>query len=95
MQIKFGDYRKNEQIYSKWRNINKVVMDFKVVFSLVKQKWKSGANDETILQKSLTLYGSQKGGEFQISACVEYSEDVKKNGKTWKFPKRSQVVLLK
>lgn len=76
-----------DQIYLKWWKINKVVMEFNVLFSTVKRQWQSGANDKTILQKALSLYGSKKGYNFQISSCLEYHEDVKKVARYWKFGK--------
>nr|KAJ0188335.1 hypothetical protein LSAT_V11C900456340 [Lactuca sativa] len=60
------EYRKKDQIYSKWRKVNKVVTWFNGVFSSVKRPWQSGANNRTILQKALEVYRNQKGVNFKF-----------------------------
>lgn len=55
-KLNIGDCRKKNQVYSKWRNTNKVFMEFYTIFSSVTWQWQSGVNDETILQKALPLY---------------------------------------
>lgn len=43
--MKKGKYHTIDQIYSKWRNTNKLAMEFNDVFVNVTHFWPSGAND--------------------------------------------------
>ncbi|XP_023730952.1 glutathione S-transferase T2-like [Lactuca sativa] len=84
-----GDYRKKDQIYSKWRNVNKIGMEFNTTFSIEKRQWQSGENDEIMLQKALALYRSQKGTNFKFL----HVWNVVKMSKKWQDTENSETFM--
>ena len=92
-EMNLGDYRKKDQVCSKWWNVNKVVTEFNGVFSSVKWQW-HGLNDETILPKALEMYQNKKGRRL-IFYMFGTLWNCQKNGMMLTLPKLIRVVLQK
>ncbi|XP_071728118.1 uncharacterized protein [Rutidosis leptorrhynchoides] len=77
-----GWYRGDDQLTSKWRNVNRACKDFNGFYEDVKRNWRSGQNDEGIMKKALLIYKREKLKDFNM---VQAWDVLKKHPK-WYAP---------
>ncbi|KAL8232612.1 hypothetical protein R6Q57_002390 [Mikania cordata] len=62
-----GDYRTNDMISGKWRNLQRKVTKFNGIWVQHHNNRKSGENDEAVMNEALMAYARENGSFAHIA----------------------------